>query len=66
MVADDDSGRRQRHATDCNGEGRERAVSDGGDTRVMMMAAASEHGGSGQRWWQWAMKAMVDDDSGRR
>ncbi len=32
---------------DCNGEGRERAVRDGGDSRVVMMAAAVEDGGGG-------------------
>ncbi len=29
-------------AADCYGEGRERAVRDGGDSRVVMMAAAAE------------------------
>ncbi len=28
-------------AADCNGEGRERAVRDGGDSRVVMMAVAA-------------------------
>ncbi len=31
---------------DCDGEGRERAVRDGRDSRVMIMAAAAEDGGS--------------------
>jgi hypothetical protein len=30
---------------DCDGEGRERAVRDGGDSGVVMMAAAAEDGG---------------------
>jgi hypothetical protein len=38
----------QDWAVDCDEEGRERAVRDGGDSRVVMMAAAAEHGGSGQ------------------
>jgi hypothetical protein len=42
-VADDD--KTQDWAADCNGEGRERAVRDGGDSRVVMMAAAAEYGG---------------------
>ena len=32
-------------AADCNGEGRERAVRDGGDSKGVMMAAAAEDGG---------------------
>ncbi len=32
-------------AADCNGEGRERAVRDGGDSGVVMMAVAVEDGG---------------------
>ncbi len=35
-------------AADCNGEGQERAVRDGGDSRVVMMAAAAEDGGGVQ------------------
>ncbi len=34
---------------DCNGEGRERAVRDSGESGVVMMAAAAEDGGSGQQ-----------------
>jgi hypothetical protein len=34
-------------AADCDGEGRERAVRDGGDSGVVMMAAAAEEGGGG-------------------
>ncbi len=32
---------------DCDGEGRERAMRDGGDSGVVMMAAAAEDGGGG-------------------
>ncbi len=31
---------------DCNGKGQERTVRDGGDSRLLMMAAAVEDGGS--------------------
>ncbi len=34
-------------AVDCNGERQEGAVRDGGDSRVVMMAAGAEDGGSG-------------------
>jgi hypothetical protein len=34
---------------DCNGEGRERALRDGGDDRVVMMAAEVEDSGGGGR-----------------
>ncbi len=40
-------------AVDCDGEGRERAVRDGGDSVVVMMAAAA---------WQ-KMAAAADNDS---
>ncbi len=33
---------------DCNGEGQERAVRDGGDSGVVMMAAAAEDGSGGR------------------
>jgi hypothetical protein len=49
-TAADDNGL-QDQAVDYDGEGRERAVSDGGDSRVAMMAAAkmaaAEDSGSG-------------------
>ncbi len=45
MVADDDDMR--DWAADCNGEGQERAVRDGGDSGVVMMAAAAEDCGGG-------------------
>ncbi len=38
----------QDWGADCNGEGQERAVRDGRDSRVAMMAAAAKHGSSGQ------------------
>jgi hypothetical protein len=37
---------------DCNGEGRERAVRDGGDSRVVMMAAAAADNNSKGRQQQ--------------
>ncbi len=46
MVADDND--TQDWVADCNEEGRERGMSDGGDSGVVMMAAAAEHGGDGQ------------------
>jgi hypothetical protein len=45
MVADDKD--TQDWAADCNGEGGERAVRDGGDSGVVMMAGMAEHGGGG-------------------
>ena len=45
-VADDDN--TQDWVADCNGEGRERAVRDGGDSGVVMMAVAVEDGGVGR------------------
>ncbi len=52
MTAADDDGSRDR-AADYDGEGQERAVSDGGDSRVAMMAAAK-------------MAAAEDSSGGRR
>ncbi len=46
MVVDDDD--MQDWAADCNGEGRERAVRDGRDSGVVMMAVAVEDGGGRQ------------------
>jgi hypothetical protein len=43
-VADDDN--MQDWVADCDGEGQERAVRDGGDSRVVMMAVAVEDSGS--------------------
>jgi hypothetical protein len=59
-VADDDNTR--DWAADCNGEERERAVRDGGDSRVVIMAMAVEDGDSGQRWQRRTM-AAADDNS---
>ncbi len=42
-MADDDN--MQDWAADCNGEGQERAVRDGGDIGVVMMAVVVEDGG---------------------
>jgi hypothetical protein len=47
MVVDNDH--RRDWAADCDGEGRERVVRDCGDSRVVMMAAAVEGGGSRQQ-----------------
>jgi hypothetical protein len=46
-------------AADCNGEGRERAVRDGGDSGVVMMAAAAEDGGGGQQGQQQQQMTMA-------
>ncbi len=43
MVVDNDN--THDWVADCNGEGQERAVGDGGDSGVVMMAAAAEDGG---------------------
>ncbi len=43
-----DNNNTQDWAADCNGEGQERAVRDGRDSEVVMMAVAAEHGGSGR------------------
>ncbi len=40
-------------AADCNGEGQERAVRDGGDSGFVMMAAAAEDNDSKGRQQQW-------------
>ncbi len=45
-VADDNN--MQDWAADYDEEGGERAVRDGGDSGVVMMAAAAEHGSSGK------------------
>ncbi len=46
MVVDNDD--TPDWAADCNGEGQERAVRDGRDSRVVMMAVAVEDGSGGQ------------------
>jgi hypothetical protein len=45
MVVDDDN--TQDWVADCDGEGGERAVRDGGDSEVLMMAVAVEDSGGG-------------------
>jgi hypothetical protein len=47
MVADDNN--TQDWVADCNGEGRERAVRDGGDSGVVMMAVVVEDNGGRQQ-----------------
>jgi hypothetical protein len=49
-------------AADCNGEGREWAVRDGRDSRVVMMAAAADDSGGGHQRQRWTMTA-TDDNS---
>jgi hypothetical protein len=49
---------------DCDGEGRERVVRDGGDSGVMMKAVAAEDGDGRQRQQKKTMTAA--DDSGMR
>ncbi len=44
-------------AADCNGEGREWAVRNGGDSGVVMMAAVAEDGGDGQQRQRQTMTA---------
>ncbi len=58
-VADDDDTR--DCAADCDGEGRERVVRDGGDSGVVMMAVVAEDGGGGQRWRRWTTTAAEDN-----
>jgi hypothetical protein len=45
-VMDDDN--TQDWAADCDGEGQERAVRDGRDSRVVMMSVAVVDGGGGR------------------
>jgi hypothetical protein len=58
-VADDNDTR--DWAADCNGEGQEWAVRDGGDSGVVMMAMAVEDGG-GRRRWQRRTTTAADDN----
>ncbi len=58
-VADDDD--MQDWAVDCDGEGRERAVRDGGDSGVVMMAVAVEDSCGGRRWGRRTMIAVEDN-----
>jgi hypothetical protein len=59
-LADDDD--TPDWAADCDGEGRERAVKDGKDSRVVMMAAAAEDCGGG--WRLQRQTTTAADDSG--
>jgi hypothetical protein len=59
-VVDNDN--TQDWAADCNGEGQERAVRYGRDSRVVMIAVAVEDGGGG---WQWQRRTtIVAEDNG--
>ncbi len=60
MVADNNNTR--DWVADCNGEGRERAVREGRDRGVVMMAAVVEDGSSGQQWQR--QTTTVADDNG--
>ncbi len=51
-------------AGDCDGEGRERAVRDGGDSGVVMMAVGAEDG-SGGRPRRRRITTAVDNDGMR-
>ncbi len=67
MTAADDDGSQDR-AADYDGEGQERAVRDGGDSGVAMMAAAKmtavedSGGGRQQRWLAASMRVAVADN----
>ncbi len=58
-MVDNDS--TQDWVVDCNGEGQERVVRDGGDIKVVMMAMAVEDGGGRQRWQRQTMIAAEDN-----
>ncbi len=47
---------------DCDGEGQEQVVRDSGDSRVVMMAAAGEDGGSGR--WRRRQTMTAADNNG--
>ncbi len=51
----------QDWATDCNGEGQERAVRDSRDSGVEMMAVVVEDGGSRRQWQRWTTIAAEDN-----
>ncbi len=59
MVADEDN--MQDWAADCDGEGQEGAVRDGGESELVMMAVAVEDGGGGQRWQRRTTIAAEDN-----
>ncbi len=63
-VADDDN--TWDWAADCDGEGRERGVRDGGDSRVVMMAVAVEDGGVGGQWQRQTTIAAEDNSMQNR
>ncbi len=48
------------------GEGQEQAARDGGDSRVVMMAAAKMANGSGGRQLRWMTTMMAVDGGGRQ
>jgi hypothetical protein len=48
-------------AEDCNGEGQEKAVRDGRDSKVVMMAVAVENGSGGQQWQRQTTIAAEDN-----
>jgi hypothetical protein len=56
IVADNDG--TQDQVADCDGEGQERAVRDGGDSGVVTMAAAAEDGGGEGQQQRWTMTAV--------
>jgi hypothetical protein len=68
MTAADDGGSREDRAADYDGEGRERAVRDGGNSGVAMMAVAKmaaaedSSGGRQQQWLAASMRAAAADD----
>ncbi len=57
MVEDDDT---HDWAVDCDGEGQEWVVRDGGDSGVVMIATG------GGRWWRQNTTAKANNDSGGR
>ncbi len=71
MIAANDDGSRDR-AADYDGEGREQAARDGGDSGVAMMAAtkmaaAKDSGGRRQQqWWRTRRRTTAADDDGTR
>ncbi len=58
-MADDND--MQDWVADCNGEGQERAVRDGRDSRVVIMAVPVEDGGGGRQWQRRTMIATEDN-----
>jgi hypothetical protein len=58
VVDDDDT---QDWAAGCDGEGQQRAMRDGGDSRVVMMAVVVEDCNGG-RWWQRRTTIAAEDN----